>query len=576
MPGAGSLHSRSGSVAPSRRDSAAVTCGTFGIADGVPGECPGAQEIKFTVPARYNASQVLYQNLRAGRGDRIVVVGPAGKRSYRELAEDAARWGNALLSLGLARGDRVLLLLDDTPVYPAAFFGAIRAGLVPILLNILTPPDLLRFYAIDSAAKAAVSEAGMCDRFKSAVGLQTQLRTLVAVNGDANDALPNIAIKQAERWLPTFVDRLPEADTHRNDMAFWMYSSGSTGRPKGIVHLQHDMPYTDLSYARSVLKLRMDDICFSVPKIFFSYGFGNSITFPFSAGAASLLMPGRPSPAAVFAAVAKYKPTVFFGLPTLYTTLTNAAELSDADFSSVRLAVSAAEVLSAEVSNAWKAATGLEIIECLGSTEMLNVYLSNTPEHKKPGAAGLRVPGYEIALKDDSGEDIDDGREGVMWIRGHSGTPLFWNQPERTAQTIRDDGWLCTNDRFTRDDDGFYFFRGRTDELVKISGQWVHPVEVQRCLAEHPSVRECAVLAVELPDRRMTLKAFVVLNEASLNEKVTSRRLQDFIKQKLLPYKYPRIIEFMPELPRTGTEKIDRQALLRRTRNAGEVKAVGI
>jgi acetyl-CoA synthetase len=352
-------------------------------------------------------------------------------------------------------------------------------------------------------------------------------------------------------------------------MAFWMYSSGSTGTPKGIVHLQHDMPYTDLSYARSVLKLTPDDLCFSVPKIFFSYGFGNSITFPFSAGAASVLMPGRPTPGAVFAAVAQYRPSVFFGLPTLYTMLTGAPEIRDADFSSVRLAVSAAEVLSAEVSNAWKAATGLDVIECLGSTEMLNVYLSNSPQRRKPGAAGLRVPGYEIVLKDENGREVADGCEGVMWIRGHSGTPIFWNQPQRTAQTISDGGWICTNDRFTRDEDGFYFFRGRTDDLVKISGQWVHPVEVQRCLTEHPLVRECAVLAVELPDRRMTLKAFVVINDSSFDQKATTLLLQNYVKHKLLPYKYPRIVEFMDELPKTGSGKIDRQALALATPGAG-------
>jgi acetyl-CoA synthetase len=543
------------------------------IADAVPWDCAGAVEIGFTIPARYNASEVLFQNLRLGRGDRLAVTGPGGRRSYRELTADAARWGNALLSLGLKRGDRVLLLLDDTPAYPATFFGAVRAGLVPILLSVLAPPDLLRFYAHDSNAKVAISEAALCDRFDSPGQPLGQIRTLIVVNGRADPSISGANIRHAESWLPAFSDRLSAADTYRNDMAFWMYSSGSTGKPKGIVHLQHDMPYTELSYARSVLKLTPDDLCFSVPKIFFSYGFGNSITFPFSAGAASLLMPGRPTPSAVFASVAQFRPSVFFGLPTLYTMLTGAPEIRDADFSSVRLAVSAAEVLSADVSNAWKAATGLDVIECLGSTEMLNVYLSNSPQRRKPGAAGLRVPGYEIALKDENGREVADGCEGIMWIRGHSGTPMFWNRPQRTAQTIGDGGWLCTNDRFTRDEDGFYFFRGRTDDLVKISGQWVHPVEVQRCLAEHPLVRECSVLAVELPDRRMTLKAFVVMNDSSFDQKAATRLLQDYVKRKLLPYKYPRIVEFMHDLPKTGSGKIDRQALALATRGANATEA---
>jgi benzoate-CoA ligase family protein len=530
--------------------------------DRVPWDCPGAQEIGFTIPERYNASEVLFQNLTAGRGERLAVIGPGGARSYAQLAADAGRWGNAFLALGLSRGDRVLFVLDDTPFYPAAFFGAVRAGLVPILINVLTPPDLLRFYLEDSDAQTAVVEAEFCDRFETACGGRSPLKTLIVVNGEPRGKLRGVNVKKAGDWIASFSGQLACADTHRSDMAFWMYSSGSTGRPKGIVHLQHDMPYTHQSYARSVLKLTPEDICFSVPKIFFSYGFGNSITFPFSVGATSLLMPGRAKPAAVFAAIAQYRPTVFFGLPTLYTLLAHAPEIRGADFSSLRLAVSAAEILSTEIFNAWKATTGLEIIECLGSTEMLNVYLSNVPERRKASAAGMRVPGYEIVLKNEAGDEVPDGCEGTMWIRGHSSTPMFWNRPERTAQTVRDGGWMCTGDRFIRDQDGFYFFRGRTDDLIKVSGQWVNPIEVQRCLLEHPMVRECAVLPVELPDKRMTLKAFVVMSEPVRDARAATRVLQDYVKEKLVPYKYPRLVQFLPTLPKTGTGKIDRQALL--------------
>ena len=472
-----------------------------------------------------------------------------------------------MLSLGLVRGDRVLLFLDDTPVYPAAFFGAVRAGLVPLLINLLTPPDLLQFYLADSGAKVAVAEAAFCDRFNATACAGTVLATLIVVNGEAGGAVPVRTIT-ASSWLAAFSGRLDAADTHRNEMAFWMYSSGSTGRPKGIVHLQHDMPYTDLSYARSVLKLSPDDLCFSVPKIFFAYGFGNSITFPYAAGAASLLMPGQPKPAGIFETIARYRPSVFFGLPTLYTAMTKAPEAGAADFSSIRLAISAAEILSAEVFNAWKTLTGLEIVEGLGSTEVLHVYLSNTVEKKKPGAAGLRVPGYELALKDQDGKDVADGDEGILWVRGDSNTPLYWNRPDKTAEGIRDGGWIYTGDRFARDADGFYFFRGRADELVKISGQWVYPTEVELCLAGHSAVRECAVVALELPDRRMTLKAFVVLNDTACDAEAATKTLQDYVKQKLLPYKYPRIIQFMDDLPKTGTGKIDRQALLKTTAGA--------
>ncbi len=532
------------------------------IADAVPSDSAGALEIGFTIPQQYNASRILFDNLSHGRGGRLALTGPAGTRSYAELCAEASRWGRGLQSLGLKRGDRVLMFLDDTPAYPAAFFGAVRAGLVPLLINTLTLPDLLQFYLSDSGSTVAVTDAEFCSRFDAVACRDTALRTLIVVNGAADHhAVPNSVI--AEQWLQGFPTDLAEADTHRNEMAFWMYSSGSTGRPKGIVHLQHDMAYSEAAFARNVLKLRDNDICFSVPKIFFAYGFGNSITFPFSAGVATLLLPGQPKPAAIFEAIERFRPSVFFGLPTLYTLLTKADGAALTDFSPLRMALSAAEVLSAEVFNAWKSLSGLEIVEGLGSTEVLHIYLSNRPDKKKIGAAGLRVPGYEIALKDKDGREVGDNEEGIMWVRGDSSTPLYWNRPDRSAETIREGGWIYTGDRFVRDSDGFYFFRGRADDLIKISGQWVYPLEVELCLAEHPEVRECAVFAAELPDRRMTLKAVVVMNSRTFDATDATKMLQDFVKAKLLPYKYPREVKFIDELPKTGTGKIDRQALMR-------------
>jgi acetyl-CoA synthetase len=538
------------------------------IRDPVPADTPGAREIGFDIPERYNASEILFRNLKEGRGDRRAVTGPLGQLTYRGLCEAAECWGNALLSLGLGRGDRIVFFLDDTPAYPAAFFGAVRAGLVPLLINLLTPPDLLQFYLADSGATVAISEPACADRFNATACGNTQLKTLITVNGESRGAAPVRTIN-AESWLPQFSGALLPADTHRDEMAFWMYSSGSTGRPKGIVHLQHDMAYTDIAYARSTLRLTPDDLCFSVPKVFFAYGFGNSITFPFCAGAASLLLPGQPKPAAIFDAIATYRPTVLFALPTLYTALTKAPEAKAANLSSLRLAVSAAEILSAEVFNAWKMLSGLEVMEGLGSTEVLHIYLSNTAQQKKLGAAGMRVPGYEIALRDREGREVAPGEEGILWVRGHSSTPLYWNRPEQTAETVREGGWIYTGDRFVRDADGFYFFRGRADDLVKISGQWVYPLEVELCLADHPRVRECAVLALELPDRRTTLKAFVVMNDAAFDAEQTRTMLQEYVKKMLLPYKYPRIIEFVDDLPKTGTGKIDRQALRSHSNTAG-------
>lgn len=532
------------------------------IADPVPSDNPGVREIGFAIPRAYNAGRILFDNLKHGRGERTALIGPAGTRSYAQLCAEASQWGHGFVSLGLQRGDRILMFLDDTPAYPAAFFGAVRAGFVPLLINTLTPSDLLQFYLSDSGASVAVADAEFCSRFDTVACNDTKLRTLLVVNGDAGDHAVASKIA-AGPWLPTFPTDLAEADTDRNEMAFWMYSSGSTGRPKGIVHLQHDMAYSEAAFARHVLKLTPLDICFSAPKIFFAYGFGNSITFPFAVGAAALLLPGQPKPAPIFAAIEQFRPTVFFGLPTLYTSLTKAENAAATDFSSLRMALSAAEVLSAEVFNGWKNLTGLEIVEGLGSTEALHIYLSNRPDKKKSGAAGLRVPGYEIALRDKAGGEVGDDEEGIMWVRGDSATPLYWNRPDKSAETIREEGWIYTGDRFVRDAEGFYFFRGRADDLIKISGQWVYPLEVELCLAEHPEVRECAVFAVELPDRRMSLKAVVVMNDRDFDAAEATRRLQDFVKAKLVPYKYPREVTFIDELPKTGTGKIDRQALLK-------------
>jgi acetyl-CoA synthetase len=533
------------------------------IRDRVSRNAPGTHEIGFALPERYNASAILLDNLAAGRGERVAVTGPAGTCTYAEIAADACRFGAGLISLGAKRGDRVLLFLDDTPAYPAALFGAMRAGLVPVLINTLTPAELLQFYLADSGAALAVCDAAFADRFSRTALEDTRLERLIVVNGAPNADAP-VRTVSATHWLSDMPTITEAADTRRDDMAFWMYSSGSTGRPKGIVHLQHDMAFTHHAYGRHLLALTPDDVCFSVPKIFFAYGLGNSVTFPFAVGASSVLLPGQPKPATIFETIARYRPTVFFGLQKLYTALTKAPEAKGADLSSLSLAVSAAEVLPAEVFNAWKALSGLGIMEGLGSTEALHIYLSNTPAQKKLGAAGKRVPGYEIRLTTPDGGEAADGEEGILSVRGDSNAPCYWNRPDKTAETMREEGWIWTGDRFVRDADGFHFFRGRADDLVKVSGQWVYPLEVELCLADHPQVRECAVMAVPQADGLTALKAFVVLTGEALPSEATTRTLQDYVKGRLLPYKHPRLVDYLDDLPKTGTGKIDRQALLKR------------
>jgi len=519
----------------------------------------GAVEIGFSVPERYNASSVLFDNLEAGRGARTAVLSGDVQLTYAALCVLASQAGNALAEAGLARSDRVVMLLDDTPVYPAAFFGAVRAGFVPVLLNTLSPTDLVRYYIEDCAADIVIVEANLLPVLAEALSDGLSVKRVVVANGDVPDEFPTDVVSW-ERFIADQSPELAPADTHRDDMAFWMYSSGSTGRPKGIVHLQHDMPYTHLSYGKYVLGLTENDIVYSVPKIFFAYGFGNAVTFPFSVGAAVVLASGRPEPGPIYNAIEKHQPSVFFGLPTLYNALVAHEGSEGRDLSSVRMCISAAEPLPEETFNEWERRYGLQILEGLGSTEVLHIYVSNFADDLCKGASGKRVPGYEVELRDMDGNPVGSDEAGTMWIRGDSQAPFYWNQPEKTAETMRDD-WIYTGDRFTLDAAGFYHFEGRADDLIKVSGQWIYPLEIERCLNDHPDVQESCVLGVAQQDGLMTTKAWVVLKSGGTASDSVTSELREYVKTKLLPYKYPRIIEYRDGLPKTGTGKIDRQKL---------------
>ena len=531
------------------------------IVDPVPRDTPGAREIGFEIPERYNASRILFDNLAAGRGGKIALYCDGRKATYRELCDTAGKVGNALLNAGLVRGQRVLLLMYDTPEYVAAIFGAMHAGCVPVLINSLSPPELVAYYLQDSGSEIGIVHSELAKLLEHEDVHASRLRHLVSVGAESPPPERHLyTVHRWDEWLASQPTELEAADTHRDEMALWMYSSGSTGRPKGVVHLHHDVPYTYQSYARQLLAIREDDIVFSPPKIFFAYGFGNSLTFPFSVGAAAVLHPDRPDPEAVFAAIERHRPTILFGLPTLYNALLAHRGSHERDLSSLRLCISAAEVLSSEMFREWQSRYGLSIMEGLGSTEVLHMYLSNRVNLQKPGASGACVPGYEVKLTDLDGNAVPRGESGIMWVRGDSCAPMYWNRPDKTRETMRE-GWIWTGDRFHEDEDGFYYFEGRADDLIKVSGQWVHPLEIERCLAEHPAVQECAVLGIEDTNRLMTVQAWVVLKCGQSVGADMTRELQTFVKQQLLPYKYPRVIEYLEALPKTGTGKIDRQAL---------------
>jgi acetyl-CoA synthetase len=531
------------------------------VTDPVPPDTPGILEISFLIPERYNAASILFDNIAAGRGEKLALHGDRRSVTYAELCELAAQVGNALIDAGLTRGARVLLLMLDTPEYAAAIFGAMQAGCVPVLMNTLSPAELVAYYLQDSAAEVAIVHSELAKLLEHQDVRATRLRHVVMVGGNESVSAQHVySVHDWVEWLQPHSRAIKAADTHRDEMALWMYSSGSTGRPKGVVHLHHDLPYTYESYGRHVLGMREDDVVFSPPKIFFAYGFGNSLTFPFSVGASTVLHPGRPDPQTVFEVIERHRPTVLFGLPTLYNALLSHPGCQQRDLSSVRLCISAAEVLSGEIFREWKRRYGLSIVEGLGSTEVLHMYLSNRIELQKPGASGARVPGYEIKLTDFDANPVKRGDSGIMWVRGDSSAPMYWHRPDKTRETMRQ-GWIWTGDRFHEDEDGFYYFEGRADDLIKVSGQWVHPLEIERCLAEHPAVHECVVLGVEDENRLMTVQAWVVLREGCIGGPGITAELQSFVKRQLLPYKYPRVIRYLEALPKTGTGKIDRQAL---------------
>lgn len=509
----------------------------------------------------YNASEVLYHNLEAGRGDKIAVYCEHDTLTYNKLTDLASRVGNTLLKLGLKPGDRLLMIQNDGPSFPAVFFGAMRAGMVPIPVNTTLPADNFEYFLKDSSAKAVVVSADLLGKVKPIVGNAPELRH-VLVSGHFHHDLPEEerpgldGTQNLEFLAAQASPNLSAYPTAPDDMAFWLYSSGSTGFPKGVVHLHKDIRPTCDNYACGVLGITEKDICFTASKTFHAYGLGNGLTFPFSAGAATVYLPGRPTVGDVYGTIERFKPTLFFAAPTLYAMLL-ASELKH-DLSSVRYCASAAEALPPEIYKRWKERFGVDILDGIGSTEMLHIFLSNQPGKIRPGSSGHPVPGYEARIEDEDGHEVPRGESGNLLVRGGSGAPEYWNRPDKTASTMRQGGWMFTGDRYHQDEDGFFWYEGRSDDMFKVSGQWVSPVEVENVLMEHPSIHECAVVIGTDEDGLQRTHAYVTLKVGARATDILEAELQNFVKARMAPYKYPRKIFFMNELPKTATGKIQR------------------
>ena len=505
-----------------------------------------------TVPEWYNASVIVDRNLEAGREDKVAIYSGDDEVSYGELARRINRFGHALREeLGVQQEDRVLLVLDDTPSFPTAFFAAMRIGAVPVPVNTLVDADEYHFYVENSRARIVVADGKFYEKVRDALKGVEEPVGLVLANGREEGA------HILEDLLESGDDELSPADTHKDDAAFWLYSSGSTGNPKGVVHLHHDIDYTCETYARHVLEIEESDRTFSTTKLFHAYGFGNGMSFPYWAGASSVLLPGKPTPEAVLETIKRFEPTLFFSAPTLYNAILNYPHAGDYELPSIRYGVSAAEALPAHVWRRWKERFGITILDGIGSTEMLHIFISNTPDELKPGSSGKPVPGYEIRIFDEEEYPVEEpGEAGYLSVKGDSAAAYYWRNHEKTKETIKGE-WLFAGDWYRVDEDGFYWYEGRADDMIKVSGLWVSPVEVENTLGDHEAVVEVAAVGVDI-EGLTRIKAYVVLREDHEGSDELVEELQEWSKHNLKRYQYPHIVEFIEELPKTTTGKIQR------------------
>jgi benzoate-CoA ligase family protein len=504
----------------------------------------------------YNASQVLDHNLAEGRGGKVALSLGDQTYTYQQLSELANRTGNALKELGVEQEQRVLMLLLDTPQFPATFFGAIKTGAVPIPTNTVMQSSDYEYFLNDSRAKVAVVSGPLYKLVEPIRANCKYLKHVVVVDGDG--APGTIDWKT---WVEAASPTLDPVETSPDDIAFWLYSSGSTGFPKGAVHLQHDIAATIENYARGVLKMTENDLCFSGSKLFHAYGLGNNMTFPYGVGASTVLFPGRPTPDTLFETITRFHPTLFFSVPTMYAAMLAVHDAEKKyDLRSVRLCVSAAEALPAEIYRKWKEKFGVEILDGIGSTEMLHIFISNYPGRVKAGSSGQLVPGYRAKLCDENGMEVAAGEMGDLLIRGDSAAPFYWNKHEKSQDTMRGE-WMFTGDKYHVDADGYYWYDGRSDDMLKVGGAWVSPIEVESVLIEHPAVLESAVVGAKDEAGLVKTKAFVILKDGRQGSPELARELQEFVKGRIAPYKYPRTIEFVADLPKTVTGKIQRYKL---------------
>lgn len=494
----------------------------------------------------YNVSDLVARQVAAGRGAVRAIVAEDATLSYEELRRQVNRAGNLLRELGVRREQRVLLILDDTSVFPTVFLGAIRIGAVPIPVSHLDRDENFRHFIEDSYAELVVIDAPLLERVRAAV----DDRRLQWLSRGAEGA----GVTELAAGLAAQSDDLEPVATHRDDMAFWLYSSGSTGKPKGVVHLQHDVEVTCQSFAQGVLGLRPDDVTFSTTKLFHAYGLGNGLSFPLSVGATAVYMTGPTKPAPILEMLRRHRPDVLYSVPALFAAVAR-EEGSGEALESVRVCVSAAEPLPATTTERFKEQFGLEIVDGIGSTEMLHIYCSTRPGRIRPGTTGWPVPGYELRLVNDDGTEVEGPAVGALQVRGDSCAAFYWHQHEKTKASMLG-SWFATGDRYQRDEDGTYSYVGRVDDMLKVGGLWVSPVDMEHVLMEHPRVAGAGVVGATAGDVSRVAAYVECVGEPGDDE--LADELRAWCKERLRRYEYPHIVTFVDDLPRTLTGKVQR------------------
>ena len=515
------------------------------------------------VPRAFNAAEYFVdRHLREGRGGRIAIECEDQRVSYSQLSDRVNRLGNALRdTLGVRMEERVLLLLPDIPEFAYCFFAAIKIGAVPVPVNTLLRPNDYEFLLNDTRARVAITTEPLLHLIQQIPGQGLAFLKSILVVGAADGTL------SFSELLASHSANLAPAPTCTDDVAFWLYSSGSTGPPKACIHLHHGMVVATEQYARNILHIRESDRFFSVAKLFFAYGLGNALYFPLAVGATSILWPGSPSPRNIYDVVERHRPTLFFSVPSNYAALMDyRSQNSGFDLSSVRLGVSAGEALPASLCQRFTEAFGFEVLDGIGSTEALHIFVSNSPGDVRPGSSGRAVPGCEVKLLDDQGQPVPTGEIGNLWIKSDSVCAGYWNRKYKTKQTIQGH-WISTGDKFHQDHDGYYWFDGRSDDMLKVSGMWVSPSEIESVLMEHAAVAEVAVVANKDKDGLTKPVAWVVLKAGFIGNAELASSLQEFVVSRLPNYKRPRCVEFVSELPKTATGKIQRFKLREALRN---------